>query len=126
MSTFRLDIKTNNNRSIEKMKENIRRAFRCTIKDQIKEFRKKHNLNQNEEVDHVYPFVKIVHDFMNQLKLTYDDLSAKIRFDERLSNFVLTDDDLAEKFRDFHKKVAELQPLSCEENRNKIQSDFAI
>ena len=94
-------------------KTRLIKHFRKIVYDQIVEFRKNTKCKDDQfyHVDHVYPFEKIVTDFLsiNQIDLNKLDL---FQF-EHFKN------DYSDKFYNYHKEKATLQYLLPEDNYRK-------
>lgn len=104
---------------------NLQEALRCEISDQILEFKSRHQLISNGEfhVDHVIPLQKLVQDFLEKYNLHWRDIKLEkvpannIPF--KRDKYQIKNRQLAKNWQDFHKKNAELQILSAQENLQK-------
>lgn len=111
-------------------KEDIIKAFRFEIHDQIRIFKKKaFELEENAHlllaynkdrlsvhVDHVYPFFLLLSDFLLQEIVNIENLKV---IEQKQSVFLLADRELAFKWQLYHKNKAVLQLLLSQDNLQK-------
>ena len=117
-------------------KQRLVKVFRALINPQIEEYRHELDMTTNVcyicnenvdflEVDHEYPFSRLVDDFLEQNNLKYED----VHFKQVEGKQVLTDEDSAigEQWIQYHNEHAILRPIckKCNAHKsNKLLDDL--
>ena len=93
-------------------KTNLKRAFRCEIKDQISDFKKNKGF-PGCEVHHEPYFCELVSNFLYEYCIN----EGEIALEQKGCNIYFVDRDLANLWKNYHEKNAVLFAITPEEHR---------
>ena len=97
-------------------------AFRFAILQQVYVYRLTHDAENDDDVHHVVPFRRLVHQFLESRGLSLSNIRVK-KHPYKLDVWEIVSDDILTAWRTYHKNECDLQLLNKEQHRT-YRGDF--
>ncbi|MFA4982580.1 MAG: DUF3223 domain-containing protein [Candidatus Micrarchaeia archaeon] len=94
-------------------------SFRFAVIRQMFLFGVVNGVTEDEEVNHIIPFRKLVNDFLAQKRLTISNVAIR-KHPAKTGVWEIVDTGLMHEWREYHRANAKLEPVSASEHGNNM------